>query len=61
MPDDSMLKRQQDRTQQLKFIKAQLTQDNPIEALYINIEEQTRAYFGLILLGIIMVAYMIIY
>lgn len=49
------------QTQQIRFIKKQLTPENPIDIYYINYEETIKTYFLLILIGLFMVAYLVFY
>jgi len=57
MPDDNMMQKQRDRSQELKFINRRLTAYNPQNEYYINLEETYRAYYVLILVGTFMVLY----
>jgi len=61
MADEEMLRIQKNRTQELRFITQQLTPENPQNAYYQNYEDTVKTYFGLILVGIFMVAYMIFF
>lgn len=48
------------RSDEIKFIKKQLTNINPQDAFYYNYEELLRNYMIMVLIGVMMIAYMFI-
>jgi len=58
---DTFVKKQRNRTQEIKFIRAVKTPLNPKDVYYRNLEELIKYYFLMILVGVFMVFYMIFY
>ena len=56
--DDFAIKKQRDRTDELRFIKNVLTPLNPKDIYYKNLDEVMKWYLILMLVGISMVIYM---
>jgi hypothetical protein len=61
MSDDYAIKKQRDRTDELRFIKTIQTPLNPRDIYYKNQDEEFRWYLILLLLGVMMVFYFWIY
>lgn len=49
------------RSDELQFINKSLTNKNPKDLYYLNIEELIKKYFITLLVGLIMLGYLIIY
>lgn len=58
---ETLIKKQKNRTQELRFVRNVLTPMNPKDIYYQNLDELTKYYFVMILIGVFMVFYMIFY
>lgn len=61
MIEKDLIKKQQKRGHGVRFVRDVLTPQNPKDMFYQNIEQQVTAYMVMILVGLMMVMYLVIY
>lgn len=59
--EEGLIKKQQNRSQQIKFVREVLTPMNPKDMFYYNMEQRIQTYMIFALIGLGMVLYMVIY
>lgn len=59
--ESRLIKKQQSKKDNVRFISKVLTPLNPKDMYYVNVEQQIKSYFGMILIGLFMVMYMVFY